>query len=830
MGPIQVAHLILQALSLPALLMVLIATAIYIFGPVACIMLSAWRIGQRDYGDTLIDDSKRNLVPALDIFYTLVICQGVLFFSWWLIDHAAVWIVVSLRKEWNLPKEWGITSLVEYLFDTRLKCWRDPASIDGVNLINYAVDLLDSGLQKDYLSGARLIDTFIKLEADVKSLLLPSRPKIQKLIDTLGWRSSDTEIRELAARIIAYLASDIHLTQFPGSVRCISSLLDTTALPYWSNKQRQHQSKMQQVPHDHSPQSKSEKGSKQPKLECCLRSLSVGIDLEEALRHMLLKGEKPPVFNNKTEELVYLAKEEEQRNEERAKKQDEKKQRNKERAKKQDEKRQRNKERAKKQEDEEEEQRNEERAKKQEDVQHKEVDRELTKGDDLNRLILEGLTILERLASDQYNCRDICSSTNGLLPKIMAPLYSRTLIQDINIRAWADVVNGSFKVVHRLIHAPGRTGTRLRHEICSSNQAEVNLKGILDQRGKINKELLMHAIEILTELASDSPTKLSRETKDSLIHTQMEIFLAVDEEKEKADTKYVKLKVTAGKTLALLSKTQTTCVFIMGKEQNIVAHLSGILKTNNNIKYKTIAAEILENLCTTLDKKLVKDSLLPTVHAEVLTYKREAPTETSQQKEDALSLLRVLIHKVLFCKREKRTEVSQRESAAGDDEEKQLPKQKDQIKSSDQANEEQMVLVEWQEALLSLTLVIRNKLITPEVAPEISLGDGELVAALNTIVQDNLRITTSCLRLRIVKLCGQIALLMIPGSQYTMLTQYTELVKSLSTASELMSNLESGMLFAGTDYGMKNSVRPLLFDLENDLKKAIKSFEHSHGS
>lgn len=126
MGPIQVAHLILQALSLPALLMVLIATAIYIFGPVACIMLSAWRIGQRDYGDTLIDDSKRNLVPALDIFYTLVICQGVLFFSWWLIDHAAVWIVVSLRKEWNLPKEWGITSLVEYLFDTRLKCWRDP--------------------------------------------------------------------------------------------------------------------------------------------------------------------------------------------------------------------------------------------------------------------------------------------------------------------------------------------------------------------------------------------------------------------------------------------------------------------------------------------------------------------------------------------------------------------------------------------------------------------------------------------------------------------------------------------------------------------------------
>lgn len=125
--PAQLAHFVVQVLSSLALLIAIIATFIYILGPVTCIMLSAWRIGQRDYGDTRIDDSKRNLMPALEIFYSLVICQGMLFFIWWLIDCAAVWIVVSLREECKLPKEWGSTLLVDYLFDTRLKCWRDPS-------------------------------------------------------------------------------------------------------------------------------------------------------------------------------------------------------------------------------------------------------------------------------------------------------------------------------------------------------------------------------------------------------------------------------------------------------------------------------------------------------------------------------------------------------------------------------------------------------------------------------------------------------------------------------------------------------------------------------
>lgn len=81
-----------------------------------------------------------------------------------------------------------------------------------------------------------MLDMFIKQGVDLRSLLLPSRPKIQKLIDTLRWRSSKREITECAARIVAHLAWDIDLTQYPGAIRCVSSLLDTT-LPYWNNRQ-----------------------------------------------------------------------------------------------------------------------------------------------------------------------------------------------------------------------------------------------------------------------------------------------------------------------------------------------------------------------------------------------------------------------------------------------------------------------------------------------------------------------------------------------------------------------------------------------------------------
>lgn len=73
-----------------------------------------------------------------------------------------------------------------------------------------------------------------------------------------------------------------------------------------------------------------------------------------------------------------------------------------------------------------------------------------------------------------------------------------------------------------------------------------------------------------------------------------------------------------------------------------------------------------------------------------------------------------------------------------------------------------------------------------------------------------------------MKLCGQIAVSMMRCSLY--ITQFKDhnFVESLSKASEIMSNLESCMFFAGTDCGLKKTARPFLSDLEKELEEAVK--------
>ncbi|KAF6997600.1 hypothetical protein CFC21_013807 [Triticum aestivum] len=743
--------IIIQISSLPALVVVLMAGILYKLGPVACIVLSLWRLWQHDYCNTACDDNKANLVPALYIFYCLVIGQGVLFFIWWLMDVSVMRVMVLFREECQLPEKWGSITISGYLYDTRAKCWRDPTSIDGMNLINYAVDLVDSESQKDYLSGARMLDNFIKMEADVRSLLLPSRPKIQKLIDTLGWRSSNRELREVVARIVAYLAGDIHLSQFPGAIHCISLLLDTT-LPYWNNQQGPN----------HATVSESEKDADSARE----RFISLAKEIEEC------RGRRVAGFSKK--KSIFVLKRTEDNKAKIVRSQGG-------------------------------------------DIRQDGVDSSThhgSKEDGWNELILQGLTILERLVFDQHNCNDICN-TPGLLPKIMAPLYSETLIQDINANQWADVVNGSLKVVHMLIRAPDWIGkSDLVHKICSNGHALSNLERILYQGKNDGTELQMRAIEILTELATDSSANLSTETKENLIRKQLQIFLTDDEGdkdglNKKNDDKgdKGKLRVTAGKSLALLSKMETVSKFIKNQQNSIADCPNEILDTKNDITYRTVALEILENLCThcTLDKDYVKETLLPKVLTEVLASTRDLPKEQREERK--------------MSAREKRC------ARRGNDEEKQLTIERSgQIKKSpDKSSEELKAEIEYREALLSLTFVMCecDKLISvddfDDVVRKISLEEGAFVGKLRAIVEENCEDRADCLR--IVKLCGQIAVLMLQPGQDTVLLN--EFLKSLENASKILSNLESCMLFAGTDCGVKKTARPLLSDLVEKVRNLV---------
>ncbi|KAF8745634.1 hypothetical protein HU200_013428 [Digitaria exilis] len=121
-----------------------------------------------------------------------------------------------------------------------------------------------------------------------------------------------------------------------------------------------------------------------------------------------------------------------------------------------------------------------------------------------------------------------------------------------------------------------------------------------------------------------------------------------------------------------------------------------------------------------------------------------------------------------------------------------------------------------QEAFLSLALVTRDRLVSADdfdhAVQKTGVGPGEFVARIKAIVEDNCEETAESLR--IVKLCWRIVEPMMERDRYAQHFKNKEFVKSLSNASEIMSNLESCMLFAGTDFKRNKTMRPLLFDIE----------------
>lgn len=102
----------------------------------------------------------------------------------------------------------------------------------------------------------------------------------------------------------------------------------------------------------------------------------------------------------------------------------------------------------------------------------------------------------------------------------------------------------------------------------------------------------------------------------------------------------------------------------------------------------------------------------------------------------------------------------------------------------------------------------------------------QLVARLKTRVEENCKATS--VSLRIVKLCGQIAISMMQRQHNQYIAHFIdqEFVESLSKALGILSNLESCMLVTGTNScRMRKNARPLLSHLEKKVRDLVCSLD-----
>lgn len=224
---------LLQVLVLSIVLLCPLAV-LYVLGMYISTAVSLWRLIANAHGS---DSKSENMKPALIVLYSLAMAQGLLF--GYMAIYGCVSKARSLAKLVAKNYSLDVNIVCDYLDSTVIGCNKDSSFIRGRNLITYAMDLLmESKTSESYVSGVSIIGTILQSnesEWDQHVLIKqcftgsPSiNHMINKLLQTLGPRSPySREIRAHAARIVAHVAGDIHLEQFPRGIQCISSLLDT---------------------------------------------------------------------------------------------------------------------------------------------------------------------------------------------------------------------------------------------------------------------------------------------------------------------------------------------------------------------------------------------------------------------------------------------------------------------------------------------------------------------------------------------------------------------------------------------------------------------------
>ncbi|KAF8713906.1 hypothetical protein HU200_027886 [Digitaria exilis] len=506
-------QVILVIVIIPKWILWCCVVSVFMYSPFVSMGVSVWRLVQRDYsGDAGGSRANRaKLNAALDIFYALALYHS-FFVIYWMNLERSLPDVKLVLKQCEFGK-WGPNVLGMYYSETQRRLRKDGELPDKWNLITYGVGLLQSASEDDHLWGARLLDKlFDKDDVSVREELLPSRQSIQNLIGMIG--TDKIEDSERAARIVAHLASDLHMTQFPGTLQCICYLLERSSCeqyfepqvtPSLSIKKKrvtptlhsEHQDRAlvgsikDRTDRDHKKRNSSS-------FELRLRIALASIIKKNKLSMKLLEEFEVPM-NNPHERRKFF-----------------------------------------------------------DPHRHRYEHR------GAKELISQGLLILERLTQDEENCTEI-TKHQRLLSKITSPLRSREFLSN---EAMVEMVSKSLTVVSRLLTSPGDGATRLRQQLASNREAVSNLMAILNTYRGGGKQLHQDSLEILTELALDDSFK--NLDFNELFQALLNIFL----EKDASNT----MRGKAGEALARLLNVRiaatkgANAADILSKQEAIYFH------------------------------------------------------------------------------------------------------------------------------------------------------------------------------------------------------------------------------------------------------------------
>ncbi|KAL5984566.1 hypothetical protein ACLOJK_018671 [Asimina triloba] len=205
----------------------------------ACVTLSLMRLIEQDYGEAQKGDTdKRNRKSALNIFYALALAEALLFLmekTYWEYKVTFCKLLHTVNRECEFDHE-GLASIKRFFYDAYSRCVNESI-FDGLkmDLVSFAVDLLESNSREEQLTGIRILQKFATSERYSDSTLRKigtSVAVMERLVDMLNWKNPrEEEIRRSAAEILSKMAgkkqNSLRVAGIPGAMESISSLLNT---------------------------------------------------------------------------------------------------------------------------------------------------------------------------------------------------------------------------------------------------------------------------------------------------------------------------------------------------------------------------------------------------------------------------------------------------------------------------------------------------------------------------------------------------------------------------------------------------------------------------